>query len=209
MRWSWWVMMVLALAIAGYAGAVVVLGARMYPPNLIDSFRARPWGIYPHAFFGSIALAAGAFQFHRGILTRHRARHRLLGKVYLVASLTSGAAGLFMSPFSDGGVVTHFGFGLLAVATLTTTSLAYAAIRARQIGRHRGWMIRSYSLIFGAVMLRIELPILTVLFGDFTPAYRVVSWLAWVPNLLVAEAMIRRRRGPALEREVLELARGS
>ena len=207
MRKTWWVMLTLAVLIAIYAGTIVVLGERMFPPNLVESFRARPWGIYPHAFFGAIALALGPLQFHRGILAHHRARHRLTGKIYLSASLTTGVAGLYMSFYSDGGMVTHLGFGLLAVFTLTTTTLAYAAIRRREIRRHREWMIRSYALVFGAVTLRIELPVLAALLGDFGPAYQAISWLAWVPNLFFAELLIRRRRGPGLDRELLELAR--
>jgi hypothetical protein len=51
--------------------------------------------------------------------------------------------------------------------------------------------IRWYSLVFAAVTLRIELPNLAVVFQDFDPAYAVVSWLCWVPNLLVAEWYVR------------------
>jgi uncharacterized membrane protein len=207
MRRSWWLMLMLAMVIAAYATAVVVSGGRMFPPGLADSFRARPWGIYPHALFGSVALALGAFQLRRGILARHRGWHRLMGKIYVVAALTTGAAGFYMAFFSFGGLITHLGFGLLAILTVATTSLAYAAIRRREIGVHREWMIRSYALIFAAVTLRIELPVLTAAFGDFTPAYRIIAWLCWVPNLLAAELLIRRRRGPALDREVLSLAR--
>jgi len=58
-------------------------------------------------------------------------------------------------------------------------------------------MVRSYALIFAAVTLRIELPLLTAAFHDFTPAYLVVAWLSWVPNLLVVEWYLRRT-SPAL-----------
>jgi hypothetical protein len=45
------------------------------------------------------------------------------------------------------------------------------------------------------VTLRLWLPILIVAYGgEFLPAYRWVAWLAWVPNLALAEWMIRRRR---------------
>ena len=56
-------------------------------------------------------------------------------------------------------------------------------------------MMRSYACIFGAVTLRIWLPMLIVAHGGkFLPAYRWVAWLAWVPNLAFAEWMIRRVR---------------
>lgn len=54
-------------------------------------------------------------------------------------------------------------------------------------------MLRSYSLIFGAVTLRIWLPLLMVATrGDFTTTYFIVSWLSWVPNIIFAEWLIRR-----------------
>jgi hypothetical protein len=57
---AWWLVALLALPVVGYALAYVIVGAPMYPPNLAESFVARPWGINPHALFGSIALAVGA-----------------------------------------------------------------------------------------------------------------------------------------------------
>jgi hypothetical protein len=60
-------------------------------------------------------------------------------------------------------------------------------------------MIVSYGLIFAAVTLRIEIPLLMVVTqGDFDLTYRIVSWLCWVPNLLVAAAYVRRSRPRAV-----------
>jgi uncharacterized membrane protein len=184
---GWWLLALLSVAIAGYALAYVIVGRRMYPPTLVDSFVARPWGIYPHAFFGMLALALGPFQFRRGIVLHRRERHRTLGKIYLVSALLAGAAGLYMSSYSYGGMVTHLGFGALATGLIITTSAAYLRIRQGRIAEHREWMIRSFALLFSAVTLRLWLPILIGVFQGFDPAYAVVSWLCWVPNLLVVE----------------------
>ena len=54
-------------------------------------------------------------------------------------------------------------------------------------------MLRSFALIFAAVTLRIELPILIGIFHGFDPAYALVAWLCWVPNLAIAEIYIRLR----------------
>jgi len=192
---AWYVVAVLASLIALYALAYVVVGPPMYPPNLSASFRARPWGIYPHAFFGALALGIGAAQFHPAMIRRRRALHRTLGKVYVGACLVAGAAGLYMAWYAYGGAVPRLGFGTLAVLLLATTWLAFAAARRRDIATHRAWMLRSYALIFAAVTLRIELPLLIMSFGgDFDPAYKTVAWLCWAPNLLWAELWLRRRR---------------
>ena len=183
-----------ALAIALYALAYLIRREQMFPPPLVASFRARPWGIYPHALFGSIALALGSVQFWRNFPYSHPALHRTLGKIYVVAVMGTGLAGLYMSFFSYGGAVTHAGFGLLALSVLTTTVIAYVQIRRRKVAVHREWMLRSFALIFAAVTLRIELPLLIVGFHAFAPAYSIVSWLCWVPNLAIAEAYVRTSR---------------
>ncbi len=69
-----------------------------------------------------------------------------------------------------------------------------ALIRARngQIKAHRDWMIRNYALTFAAVTLRIWLPLLSEAAGiEFIDAYRTVAWLCWIPNLLIAQRIIK------------------
>ena len=45
----------------------------------------------------------------------------------------------------------------------------------------------------GGVMLRLQLPILSSVL-DFAVAYQIVAWTAWVPNLLIAEWLLRSQR---------------
>jgi uncharacterized membrane protein len=195
---GWWVVVVLASLIVVYALCYIVVGPPMYPENLAASFLARPWGIYPHALFGALALGLGPVQFNRRVLGRHRAFHRQLGTLYVACCLFVGVAGLYMSAYSFGGWVTHLGFGTLAVLLLATTLRAYAAARRRNIATHRRWVLRSYALVFAAVTLRIELPLLATVFGDFLPGYQVVAWLCWVPNALWAEWYVRRTAAASL-----------
>ena len=157
---------------------------RRFRQLLRDSFLARPWGIYPHATLGAIALLVGPLQFRRTLWIHRRALHRRLGKVYVVCASVTGMVGMYMAAFSFGGWITHVGFGLLGFFTLTSTLVAYARIRQRRVAEHRKAMIFSFSCIFAAVTLRVELPLLVLAFGgNFSPAYAVVSWLCWVPNL--------------------------
>ena len=170
----------------------------MFPPQLKESFLARPWGIYTHALAGAIALALGPFQFHRGLLVRRRPLHRILGRIYVTAAIVAGTAGVYMAVYAFGGPTTKLGFGALGVLLLVTTISALAAVRRRDIPTHREWVLRSYALIYAAVTLRIELPILIAVFaGNFTPAYQIVSWLCWVPNILLIEAYVRMTRAAA------------
>jgi uncharacterized membrane protein len=192
--WTWWPAAVLAFLIALYGLSFYLRGEAAFPNELSESFKARPWGIYTHVLFGPLALAIGPFQLRRDLMLRRRSLHRRLGVVYVVSAAATGAVGTYMAAYSYGGLVTHLGFGLLALATLTAALKAYASIREYDVAAHREWMIRSYALIFAAVTLRLELPFLAAALGGFRPGYQVVAWLSWVPNLVVAERYVRRTR---------------
>lgn len=205
----WWLLIALSLLVATYGMSYVVLGERMFNGEIGESFRARPWGIFTHALFASIALGIGPLQFHRGLLVRYVAVHRMLGKIYVISAiLGSGIIGLYMATYSFGGWITHLGFGTLAVLTTLTTGVAYLKIRQGEVMIHREWMIRSFALIFAAVTLRLWLPLLILIYkGAFAPAYLWVSWISWVPNLLVVEWYIRRTRGRGvLDGKLLDLS---
>jgi hypothetical protein len=92
---------------------------------------------------------------------------------------------------TEAGLVAAAGFGLLAVPWLATTAVGVWKARARDFAAHRQWMIRSAALTFAAVTLRHELPLLVLGGLEFPTAYTIVAWLCWVPNLLVAEWVVR------------------
>ena len=72
-------------------------------------------------------------------------------------------------------------------------------VNDRDIDRHQEWMIRSYALCFGAVTFRIMGPLLQFGFDmEFIPAYKIISWAAWILNLSVAEVIIRNKRRAAV-----------
>jgi uncharacterized membrane protein len=147
---------------------------------------------YLHIGCGGIAMLVGWSQFFKKFRNKNLPVHRTLGKIYLIAVTISGLGGLYIAFYATGGLVSSLGFGGLALAWLFTTSSAYRSIRSRDIDSHERWMIRSYALTFAAVTLRIWLP-LSMVFGiDFMIAYPIISWLCWVPNLIVAELLIRR-----------------
>ncbi|PTD22518.1 DUF2306 domain-containing protein [Sphingomonas fennica] len=182
----------LALGVSAYAARYPIVGPPAFAAGLRDSFLRHPWAIYVHAGFGAVALGVGFIQLNPAIRSASYGLHRWLGRAYATAAILGGAAGLYLAPYADTGPIAATGFGLLAVLTMLTTAAGWIAIRSRRVAAHRRWMIRSYALIFAAVTLRIELPLLIMAFGDFVPAYRIVAWLCWVPNLLAAEWWLRR-----------------
>lgn len=84
------------------------------------------------------------------------------------------------------------GFVSLGVIWFSTTLWAYLLIRKRRIDQHQKMMIYSYAACFAAVTLRLWLPILIPIFGDFIIAYKIVAWLCWVPNMAVAYLITRK-----------------
>lgn len=83
---------------------------------------------------------------------------------------------------------------------LFASSAAYRAIRSKDIDSHERWMTRSYALTFAAVTLRIWLPLSMIAGLEFVFAYRIISFLCWVPNLLIAEMLISSNRFKAVAR---------
>lgn len=120
--------------------------------------------------------------------------HRLIGKIYVFAALLSATAGFYIALYATGGFIASAGFICLALLWFTTTLSAYIHIRNRRIDQHQEMMIYSYAACFAAVALRIWLPLLTMLFNDFMPAYQIVAYLCWAPNLIVAYFIIKQAR---------------
>ncbi|MBX2895288.1 MAG: DUF2306 domain-containing protein [Cyclobacteriaceae bacterium] len=155
------------------------------------------FAFYQHIIFGGVALLTGWSQFSVKIRNKYLNTHRWLGKIYVTVCLLSGSAALYLAIYATGGEIAGLGFGMLAVSWIFTTTKAFLSIRQKQINQHQAWMIRSYALTWAAVTLRIYLPLGQMAHFDFIEAYRVIAWLCWVPNLLVAEWIVSRLKvGP-------------
>jgi len=144
-------------------------------------------GFYSHVIFGPIALLIGPWQFMQRFRNRNIRLHRLLGKIYVASCLLSGIAGLYIAQFASTGIIARLGFTTLAILWLFTTTKAFTSIRQKQVTAHQIWMIRSFALTLAAVTLRIQLGVSVASGIEFATAYPIISWMCWVPNLLLAE----------------------
>lgn len=135
--------------------------------------------------------------------------HRWIGRTYVVAVGLGSVAAFVMSFVSSVALLGFFGFGTLAVLWFWTTFRGYRAVRESRIAEHQAWMIRSFALTYAAVTLRlwllVLLAVLTPLASSdlsatdvFDYSYAPVPFLSWLPNLVVAELLIHRRRLPGL-----------
>lgn len=158
----------------------------------IDHWRI---AFFIHVYASMWVLLAGFTQFSSS-LQRNRPRlHRQLGYIYVVdVLLITGPAGLLMGFYANGGIPSRISFVLLATAWIFFTAMALVKAKQGDFRSHRHYMMRSYALTLSALTLRawkwgitnsFELPPMDV--------YRAVAWLGWVPNLLLAEWLIRRK----------------
>ncbi len=92
-------------------------------------------------------------------------------------------------------MVARLGFGSLGILWLGFTAAAFVKVRQGDRAAHRRWMIRSYALTLAAVALRLYLPASFMAQIPFEKAYPAIAWLCWVPNIIVAELFVLRRRG--------------
>lgn len=165
------------------------------PANILANRFFDHW-IVVHAVAASTALMLGPLQLSSVVRRRRPALHRACGGLYIAGCIAGGASALVLSAGLSTGPLAAAGFGTLGVLWLHATMQGLRTARARDFSRHRVWMIRSYALTFAAVTLRIYLPMSQMIGIDFAFAYRCIAWLAWVPNLLIAEVYVRQGARP-------------
>ncbi|HHK5597829.1 hypothetical protein CN324_24620 [Bacillus anthracis] len=202
-RKIWFVFTCFALLVSGYIVVQyfimdgfqtgLVKAKLMYGSKLSEFWYSM---LFTHITTSIVALVIGPFTLSTKFRERNINRHRIVGRIYMVGILLGGISGLYLSFYATGGLVAKLGFGLLSVFWLTSAYQALHRVKNKKMKDHRNWMIRNYSLTFAAVTLRIWLPLFIVLFGieQFELSYAVIAWLAWVPNVIVAELFIRKRR---------------
>ena len=145
-----------------------------------------------HAVSASIALLLGPLQFVDA-LRRRPGWHRATGWASVAAISVAWAASLPMAMHAQTGSVASAGFLALGAAWVVTTTLGVVRARERRFAEHRRWMVRSYSLTAAAITLRMQLGLIALAGIPFDTGYPVIAWACWVPNLVVAEWLLRRR----------------
>ena len=152
------------LSLAGLVGVVFFSVAAlpyylslMYgPPDV----RPRRGWLMLHIAGGAVALLSGPLQLWLGLSNRAIAWHRRLGIIYVTAVAIGSIGAFYLAAHTDGGWVFGAGLAGLGVAWLSTTGLAFLAIKRLLIDQHKEWMIRSYVVTFAFVFFRMLFPAL-------------------------------------------------
>jgi uncharacterized membrane protein len=172
-------------------------GAEVTPENA--RFFADPVPVVTHIVAVTLYAILGAFQFVPGIRRRWIGWHRAAGRLLVLCGLATALTGLWMAlfyprPDDVGAAVTGVRLVVGSAMTLCIV-LAVAAVRRRDIARHRAWMIRGYALGMGAgTQAFTQLPWILAVGPLDKSSKAVLMTAAWVINLAVAEWCVRRAR---------------
>jgi len=163
-----------------------------------DYLHIREWKIafYIHVFSAVVALLAGFTQFSSLVLKEHRRLHRVMGRLYAInIIIINFPAAMIMAVYANGHWPSKLAFVILDTMWCWCTLKAVVAARQKDLVAHREFMIRSFALTLSALSLRLW-KLLLVNLTDLDPGviYMMDAWLGFVPNLLLAEFIIRRQR---------------
>lgn len=200
-RSSWWVPAGLVAlgtvpVIAGSLRLVELSGGAEAMPS--DArYTASPLPVVFHIVSATAFAILGAFQFAPGIRRHRPGWHRQAGRMVVIAGLGVALSALWLNQFYPRAEASRevlyplrLAFGVAMVITIV---LGFAAIRRRDIVRHRAWMIRTYAigLVAGTQVLTLVVGAAILGPGELRTALLMAA--AWAINLAVAERAIRKR----------------
>ena len=181
--------------LAGTARLVEILGG----PQLIPTdarFAASPVPVVIHVGAAMGYAVLGAFQFSAGIRRHHPVWHRGAGLVLVALGLAVALSALWMTlflPLKEGTGDLLYVFRLLFGSGMAVSIiLGLAAIRRRDVARHRVWMTRAYALALGAGTQAFTVGFGGALFGAGVVRTDLMMGAGWVINLAVGEWFTRR-----------------
>ena len=122
-------------------------GADITPANA--RFFASPLPVVLHIVSAGVYAILGAFQFAHRFRRRWPGWHRAAGRLVVLCGLLVGLSGLWMTlfypwPAGDGALLYALRL-LFGSAMVVSIVLGFAAIRRRDVRRHRAWMMRARS----------------------------------------------------------------
>jgi hypothetical protein len=176
------------------AGAALPYFLRIDEAQFRQYWPMRGW-LLLHVAMGIVAILTGPMQLWLGLKDVSPILHKNLGFVYMAAIVLSAAAAYYLAFNTSGGVV--FGSGLVGLATawLTTTGLAFLAIKRHLYEQHKEWMIRSYVVTFGFVTFRALESVLAAQTSiPLLERIGIAAWFCWSVPLLINEAVLQGRK---------------
>lgn len=177
-----------------------------FKENYINNFlltkqaiqHSKIWNIsfFVHITTSLFVLLFGVFQFSKYIKIRFPKIHKTFGFAYLLLVLLFAApSSLVMGFYANGGIWAKMSFIVLAILWWVFTYNSFIAIKIKDFVQHQNYSIRSYALTLSAISLRLLVVCLPHFFIiNSSDMYTLISFLSWIPNLIIAECIIHRKR---------------
>ena len=187
----WTILIVCAIAfISAYATRYFV----HYDATTFGPYWPRRGALLLHIGGAVVALLTAPWQFWSGYRRMPMTVHRWTGRIFVTAVALGSVSALYLSLTTTFGWAFGLGTISLNLAWVATTGMAYYAIRHRQIGLHKQWMIRAYAVTFAFVTIR--------LFNDVLPTSALagndlgitMSWAGWAVPLFVTDLILQFRQ---------------
>jgi len=197
------ILAVLGTLSGALAGSIPHLKAGTVPEDpYARNYVLHPWAAALHIVPGLIYILGAPLQLSATFRRRHLALHRRLGRIILPSGILAGVFALAVGvshPFD--GVVEATATVMFAVWFLVCLVRAFVAVRRRDIGQHRRWMIRAFAVGIGIGAIRAWVGILgaiqsavtgTMALSPQQGTYGIAFWLGFSSTALVGEWWLRR-----------------
>lgn len=167
-------------------------------------FFAAPLPLVLHVLSASVYCVLGALQFSPSFRRRRPGWHRGAGRLLVPLGLVAALSGLWLTQFyppaDHDGPLIYPARLVVGSAMVVSICLGVAAIRQRDIARHRAWMMRGYALGFGAgTQVLAIVPWMLFVGPPYGLSRDLLMVAAWIINVVVAEWLLRRRPSPSAQ----------
>lgn len=196
-----WTVLILLSAGFYFENAVVYLFGYRNPRFDDNQF----WFVV-HILGATCSLFLGPIQFWKSIRTKYLKFHRLSGKIYIIGTLIAAISAFRLALVFD-CVGCRFSLIPLSLLLFTTTTLAWYAIKQRNIISHKQFMVRSYTCALAFVFVRLyQIIPMDSLFGiiedqgvrvvvvewmfSFLPIILVEIFMIWIPSLYQKKSLV-------------------
>ena len=165
--------------------------------------------IAAHLALAFLVLVGGPLQFVDRLRERFPRLHRVNGAVYLVASMSAAAAGLYMilTRGGVGDVSQHVAVCFNALLIIMFSGFAWHAALTRDFAAHRRWVLRLFLAVAGVWFFRVGFTFWVAVNGGaagfdphtFTgPFLTVLAFAQTLLPLAVLELYLRAQATPGV-----------
>jgi uncharacterized membrane protein len=154
-----------------------------------------PIAWFAHVLAGAALGITGPLQFALALSQRFGALHRVSGRIFVLSGAVLGLSGLSLlaQVTSQSTPLVDIARGLFGLTLLTALAAGMAAIRDRDIRRHRAWMIRAYATGMGLGTVGLVFFPIYIITGQPPTglAADMIFVATWVLTIAFAEVVLR------------------